>query len=134
MNTTADTVTYRIDADDHLCGFDDHWSSFAADNESPHLSDQLIFNRPIWDFIQDAETRHIHETLLKRVRTNNTPLSFPFRCDAPTLRRYMEMKITPLDNRAVEYRCHIVRTEVREPIETANATADHDDNFLRMCS
>lgn len=128
-------VIYQIDKDDLLVLFNNQWNAFATDNGSPHLLGEKVLKLPLWEFIHDAETRHLHETLLKKVRANKIAISkLPFRCDAPALRRFMEMDILPLADGSIEYRCRTLRTERREPIPLTAADEQGGEYFLRMCS
>lgn len=76
MRTDQHEIIYQIDHDDLLVFFNDQWDLFAKDNDGHNLSGQNIHKKSIWDFICDAETRHLHETLLRRVRSNNTALNY----------------------------------------------------------
>jgi len=127
-------VIYQIDQNDFLVFFNDQWDLFAQDNDGPHLKSENIYNRKIWDFIHDAETRHLHETLLKRVRSNNTILNMPFRCDSPTLRRFMEMDILLQVDGKIEYRCRVIKTQLRNAVQVVAGNIQEERPFLRMCS
>ena len=131
---TAAEVIYHINDNDLLVHFNDQWNTFAEDNSSSHLTTEKIYNKSIWDFIQDAETRHIHEILLKKVRTDKVNLTIPFRCDSPGLRRYIEMNINPVDNGNIEYLCRLVKTEKRDPILLFSGEVSDPDALIRMCS
>lgn len=135
MYNDATEVVYQIDQNDFLLVVNDRWNKFATDNGSPHLVGEKIVALSLWDFIHDAETRHLHEVLLKKVRTEKAAIrKLPFRCDAPTLRRYMEMDVIPLPGGAIEYRCRTLRTEQREPVSLVTADERGSGRFVRMCS
>lgn len=135
MSHDTSEVIYQIDQNNLLVLFNDQWDRFATDNDSPHLIGERIVKLPLWDFIHDAETRHLHEMLLKRVRAKEKAVrKLQFRCDAPTLRRFMEMDILPLPDGVIEYRCRTLRTEQREPVPVTTAHKQGGVFFLRMCS
>ena len=127
-------VVYRIDLNDCLVFFNDQWDRFALENDGSHLTSDKINQRPIWDFIHDAETRHLHEMLLRRVRANHPIAKLPFRCDSPSLRRYMEMDIVPLVDGKIEYRCRVLKTQSRKPVPVISAHAQEGMPLLRVCS
>ena len=127
-------IAYQIDCNDRLVGFNDQWNVFAANNDGFLLSSQFACNVSIWDFIHDAETRHIHKVLLKKVRKSHQALSFPFRCDSPDVRRYMRMGISPQGDGNVMYRCSFIREEAREPLASEAPPFEDRNTFLRMCS
>ncbi len=136
MNQHHKETVYQIDADDRLVVFNSQWNRFAIENDARDLMQDHITNQVLWHFIRDSETRHLHQTLLQRVRQSGHTLTLPFRCDAPALRRYMEMIIAPLDNDAIEYCCRTLRTEQREPLRLLDPAASHNEHgaMLRMCS
>lgn len=129
-------VIYRIDPAGHLIQFNDQWDLFARDNATPQLVQGRITGQTLWNFIQDPETRHLHQTLVQRAKTRGHPLVLPFRCDAPALRRFMEMEIVPLADGGTEYRCRTLKTETRAAIELLAPKLEQRDplRMLRMCS
>ncbi|MHB1351225.1 MAG: hypothetical protein C4563_02470 [Desulfobulbus sp.] len=127
-------VVYTIDAGDRLFSANDAWDRFASENSSPHLNANTVCHRLLWDFIQDSETCLLHATLLGRVRSGRSIRNLPFRCDSPGLRRFMEMDITDLGDGIIEYRCRLIKTEVREPVPLLADSVRADERLLRMCS
>lgn len=134
MQPDRTEVVYRIDRDDVLILFNDEWNRFAEENGGLDLIGEKVCRRSLWDFIGDLETRHIHETLLAKVRSSGDIFNLPFRCDSPGLRRFMEMNISPVGNGWIEYRCRIVKTEVRDPVPLIAGDGKRGAPFLRMCS
>ncbi|GAB2883446.1 hypothetical protein GCM10027046_09990 [Uliginosibacterium flavum] len=134
MTEDLPEVVYQIDRDDLLVSFNEQWDVFAEDNDSLFLASQKIHKAPIWQFIRDAETRHLHELLLRKVRTRDVMLDLAFRCDSPVLRRFMRMRVCMKDDGRVEYRSRIVRTEPREAVLLASPCRSEAGPFLRMCS
>lgn len=132
MKHIKNEVVYRIDQNDFLIFFNAGWDLFAEENDSSHLIGENICKRSIWGFIHDRETRHLHEALLHKVRSDRTILKLPFRCDSPALRRFMEMDILPLGEGRVEYRCRMIKIEAREPVPVLTGVGG--ESFLRMCS
>ena len=126
-------ISYRIDRENRLVDIGGDWDAFALENETPAVRRDAVLGRPLLDFITGAETRHLVEILLTRARAGSPLLRLPFRCDAPDLRRFMEMDIVSPDGVAVEYRCRVLRTEARKPVQVANAAPDAA-RTMRMCS
>lgn len=128
-------VTYRVDADDRLVEINPEWDRFAEDNGVPQLLAGKIRNRPLFDFISDAQTALLHRALLDRVRRTRAPLfNLPFRCDAPHLRREMAMDIVPLAHDVVEFTCRVVAETPRAAIPLTHVRTHPDADALRMCS
>jgi hypothetical protein len=107
-------VVYRIDAQDRIISLNTGWTRFAQINDAPHLDCDRLIGRSIWQFIVDEDTSRIYELLLREVRENRPSLTFPFRCDSPEMRRYMEMSLVACGQSSVEFRSRIVDTEPRD--------------------
>lgn len=133
-NDAESTVIYKIDESDRIVYTNSFWDEFACDNDTPDLTAKKVLKRSLWDFIDDAETRHLHQAIINRVRTNQAARSFPFRCDGPTVRRYMTMEIHPAEDNAIIYHCKIDRIEQRAPILFDEQKEWRSKKQLRMCS
>jgi hypothetical protein len=127
-------VLYTIDHDDRIVYLNNGWDFFAEENEAGHLVQAHVQHRSLWDFISDAETRHLHQVLVARVRARQLPLAMPFRCDSPSVRRYMKMEIAPAPEAAIEYRCAVTRIEQRAPVLLMEQKGWRSDTLIRMCS
>ena len=133
-NENDSPVVYSLDQDRHIVDVNDSWNKFALDNEAPHLERNQVLNRPLWDYIADAETRHVHRVLMERVTNKQSILEVPFRCDSPSVRRFMQMKIVPNDEGAVTYNCKVERIEHRAPVQFLEQKKWREKKLLRMCS
>lgn len=127
-------VIYRIDTDDLLIHFNAQWDLFAEENGRADLAGMKISRTSIWQFIHGAETRHLHQVLLKKVRSKDVMLDLAFRCDAPALRRFMRMQICGKENGQVEYRSRIIRTEPRDALRIGTSVVTQAGPLLRQCS
>src|SRR5450631_2450126 len=86
-------VSYQIDGHDDIISVNSAWKAFARSNGAPHLAEQVV-GRSLWEFVSDGTTRQVYRDLLVRVRGGRT-VTFSYRCDSPSLRRYMRMTMTP---------------------------------------
>lgn len=127
-------ISYTIDRNDLIINITESWDRFALENEASHLHRSQVLHRPLWDFIADVETRHVHRVLLERIRNKQVPLEFPFRCDSPSIRRYMRMQITPAPEESIIYTCTVDRIEHRAPVLFAEQKGWRETKLLRMCS
>lgn len=135
MSNNAGEVVYLIDRNDILVQVNDQWDRFAVHNNSAHLCRQNVIDHSLWTYIQDAATRHVHQTLLSRVRRKRRIRNLPFRCDSPGLRRYMEMDLLPLERGGVEYRCRMIREEARDAVPLMEPKVPPSaTGYIRMCS
>ena len=125
--------TYRIDAGDRISHVSPEWLEFAAENGAEQLAQPGLVGKPLWPFIAGLETQHLYDVILKKVRTASAVIGFSYRCDAPHLRRYMEMVVRPCDAGGVEFISRVERETPREPVPLLATTAARSDQMIRMC-
>ena len=123
-----------IDDADKIVHVNDDWLAFAGENTAPQLTASLVLNQPIWRFIQGQETIYIYKQIFGRVRAGKSPVKFPFRCDSPDCRRFMEMKLSLLAGGAIQFIAQILRQEWRQPLDILDASRDISEEFLKICS
>lgn len=129
----AKGLTYSIDGQDRLVAASGEWNAFAQENCAPELAFERIIYASIWDFIYDTETRRIYRLMLEKVRASSS-IRFPFRCDGPDRRRFMEMEILPLDAMGVRFNTSIIREEKREPVRLLDAFEARGEKLVMLCS
>jgi len=59
---------YRVDAQDRIVFANDEWYAFARENGARPLKPDSVIQRLLWDFIGNAETQHLFQILLKKIR------------------------------------------------------------------
>jgi len=123
-----------IDDADKIVHVNDDWLAFAQENTAPQLTASLVLDQPIWRFIQGQETSYLYRQIFRRVRAGKSPVKFPFRCDSPDCRRFMEMELSLLPGNAIQFMAHILREEWRDPVDLLDASRDSTREFLKICS
>jgi len=89
------------------------WTAFALANGGDGIADpRAAEGHPIARFISGEETRLSVETAL-RVAAAGTPLRYLFRCDAPTVRRSMRMRLERTESGDVRAITHLLAEEPR---------------------
>lgn len=92
-------LSYLVDPDGYLLDYNQQaWNQFALTNGAPELADKSnVTGKSLYDFIAGEETkqsyRNFAELLIKGRRDS---VAFPYRCDAPEIRRDLHMAITPI--------------------------------------
>jgi hypothetical protein len=125
---------WTIDAADKLVRVNDAWLAFARENTAPQLTASVVLNQHIWRFIQGQETSYLYQQVFHRVRSGVSPVTFPFRCDSPDCRRFMEMKLALLPGDAIQFTAHMLREEWRDPVDLLDALQDIAREYLKICS
>ncbi|HXE97146.1 MAG TPA: PAS domain-containing protein [Dongiaceae bacterium] len=124
-----------IDKLDRIISVSESWLLFAQENQAGEsCHPDKIINRPIWDFIDGDETQQFYEIILKNIRTEHKTVTLPFRCDAPEKRRYLELKITPIQQENIEFASSIIHEELRDAVKILELGIARSDKLIRMCS
>jgi hypothetical protein len=125
-------VSYQIDSHDDVRRVSDSWAAFAVANGAPHLAADVV-GHSLWEFVSDVTTRQVYQDLLVRVRGGRT-VTFSYRCDSPSLRRFMQMTMTPRAQNGVGFDSLTLRTESRVPPMLAVPPTSQSNTLLRGCS
>jgi hypothetical protein len=125
--------SWIIDREDIIIHVNDNFLDFALENGAPRLSGEAMINRPLWSFIAGLETVQLYLLILEKVRKQGSRLSYPFRCDSPECRRFLELQVSPLQADCVNFSSRILRVEFREPVRLLEPGIS-SDQFLRICS
>jgi hypothetical protein len=125
---------WTIDDADKIVHVNDDWLTFARENGAPQLGAALVLDQPLWRFIYGQETVYLYQQILAKLRAGRRPIIFPFRCDAPDCRRFLEMKLSLLAGSAVQFQTSILRQEFRQPLDFLGASRDKSKEFLKVCS
>lgn len=134
-NGANDTYTYVIDEEDRIVHVSDNWLAFAEENQAgASCHPDRILNQSIWNFVDGVEATHLYETMIKRIRQKHGAISFPFRCDSPDKRRYLELTMVPLNTARIEFTSRIIREEPRDVVELLAPDAARSDEILTICS
>jgi hypothetical protein len=131
---TQPWLIHRIDASDRLIFADPAWWQFARDNDASELVPNTVLGRLLWDFIAGDEVRYLYRLILARVRSSGTVMVTPLRCDAPHVRRFVNLVIIPGEEGRIQFESHLLREEVREPVELLSPMAKRADWLVRMCA
>lgn len=125
-------VTYQIDRNDTLTQVGDNWRAFAAANGAPQLADHVL-GHTLWEFIRDPTTRQMYFDLLAGVRGGRV-ITFAYRCDSPSQRRYMRMTMTAAPDEGVAFSSLTVTTEPRVPPVPDETTSPAGRTLVTVCS
>lgn len=125
---------YTLDASDLISTVSAEWVSFARENEAPGLTPDQVVGHPLREFISDEETRLLYQVLMNKVRKTREPLSVKFRCDSPTLRRFMELLIEPMEKEGLRLTGHLLASEPRDAAILLDCGVPRDQEFLLSCS
>lgn len=128
------TCDYFVDAEDRITHVTPGWQAFARENAAgERLSADRVIDRPLFDFIGDSETRLLYGIILRRVREGGSPITVPFRCDGPEVRRFMELRIRHAGHGALHFSGRLLREERRPAVAILDAEAERSREIVQMC-
>jgi hypothetical protein len=135
VTSNALLCTYMLDADLRITAVDEGWCVFALANGTPELvPPKGPIGRSVLDGISDFSTAQLYRELFQHVQTTGRPLAVPFRCDSPTLRRFLELQIERRNEGGLRVRSVLIRTEPRESVRLLEPNRRFGDGLLKMCS
>ena len=133
--STVAIVEYSIDASDVLAEVGAGWIDVAIDHGAPELA-RPDDNRVLWASIDGDEMRELWQLVVRQVRSEQSEVRVPFRCDSAHARRWFEMAIGPVGDGGVRFRSVLVFQEARSPIALLDPTVerDHASAPIALCS
>lgn len=124
----SDNFSYRIDARDCVSAVETEWLDFNG-LPSGHRTPVSI-----WNYISGHEVRHLFKLMFDTARNEHREVTVPFRCDTPTTRRFMELKIEPLDDGFLSITGVLIHKEFRGSMDLLADVERDPERFLEICS
>lgn len=124
---------YQVDNQDRIVAWNDAFLSFAQENNGASLSSDALLDQPLWKFISDQETRLLYKVILGRVREGRS-MVLQLRCDSPSCRRHVELRIRRLPDNQVKFESHIVRQELRDYVALLDTSVQREPSVISICS
>lgn len=111
ISTEANRVVYWIDRKNIIQRVNENWDDFALANDGGGVTRDQVVGRSIFDFIVGDNTRMWIETVLEHVRLVRQPLAREYRCDSPSEKRFMMMRLTPVEGDLIRLDHETLRVE-----------------------
>lgn len=129
-----ETFLYQVDSADLLQSVDAAWLTFAQENLAAEMVKPKILGKPIWSFFSGYQVEEIYGSLFRRVRSNQKKIALPFRCDSPTERRMMELRLSPLEQGGINLESAILHSERRRAVQLFELCVPRSHEFVVVCS
>jgi len=123
-------VVYSVDDGDRIDWVNDEWDRFARANDAPRLLASDVIGSSLWSHISDLTLRHLLQKIFARARSSRQPVILACRCDAPTLRRELDVCIESRDGRSVV----VTSTVTAEIPRLVPYTVGAKLGIIRVCS
>jgi hypothetical protein len=130
----SETFFYHLDNQNRIVQVSPNWDAFALANDAPEVCARKVLNRPLMDFLAGFETKHLYDIMLNKVRRTQNHVTVPFRCDAPALRRFMELTMRPREGGGIEFQTVILREEARTPTILLDRGSRRSGGPVSMCA
>ena len=127
-------ITYQIDPAGRILSVGPAWDDFARNNQGAFLTASQVVGHALWDYISDSTTRQLYRSLVERVHGDVPEVQFTFRCDSPTRRRLLQMKMTPGEQDSTLFTVLPISFVDRDLVPFLAAEVVRSGDHLRMCS
>lgn len=111
------TYSYELDSSDRIVNCSDSWDDFATENGGHHLTFEKIKGQSVWDHITDDRTIELYRRIFASARSG-IPVQFFLRCDSPSVRRLLNVSVSPTIDGNVRTTTMLFRADPRPPVET----------------
>lgn len=136
------TTDYVLDLHNRIVELGGAWDEFALANQGERATRRFVLGQSLEHFISGDATRMFLRTLLDNVRRLHYPLTRPYRCDSPNLRRHLEMTLTPLGSGLVRLEHRVLQEIPVQSVFTVNSQMlqgrlqgkDPRYRFIHRCS
>jgi hypothetical protein len=120
---------------DTIIAVGNSWNNEVIRGEQAPFSEKII-DKPLFSFIQGDLTKISVNTILMRARSLKKQIIRRYRCDELRMRRYCEMRISPLKDGKLRIDHITLRVESRGlPIDINTLNSDKDtEKQARRCS
>lgn len=127
-------ISYWLDHNNCVAGVSYGWDDFAYANKGEAAASGNIIGRPLREFISGDATWHWILSNLELSRLHNQRVERLCRCDSPTEKRFLQMRIMPESSGIIRVTHTVLKTEpLPAPLEFQTMLFSHK-SYLRRCS
>jgi hypothetical protein len=125
---------YRIDDANRIVSVCEDWDekTDTLDVPAPHASD--LVGTSILDHITGIENKQMFVLLFSQCRAVRETMFVQFRCDAPEVRRWMELELRPRDHGHIEVVSRMVDSATRPYVALLDCFTKRSGNVVKICS
>jgi len=125
---------YWLNSEDAIIAVGSTWDTFAGENEGPGVVSGLIVGRSLWEFISGDPTRMWLSSILTLARIRDETVSRPYRCDSPTVKRFMNLEIKKGADGSLHLVHSLVRVEAMSVPCRVNPSPSAGKKMMQRCS
>lgn len=126
----SEQVSYSIDRNDRIQWVNENWDRFALANDASHLRANTVIGTTLWSHISDVTLGYLLQKIFTKARSSRQPAMLTCRCDAPLMRRELNVLIESRDGVSVV----VTSTVTSETPRQVPYVLTVPQGVLRMCS
>jgi hypothetical protein len=108
MSTSeSQMLTYWLDKNDIIQKVGAGWDAFALANDGQKNIEEQVLGQRLWTFINGSATRLWVDAVLGHARITGKLVERRYRCDSPTDKRFMLMRVIPHNDGLLEVQCNL---------------------------
>lgn len=108
MSTSeSQMLTYWLDKNDIIQKVGAGWDAFALANDGQQSLAEQVLGQRLWTFINGSATRLWVDAVLGHARITGKLVERRYRCDSPTDKRFMLMRVIPHNDGLLEVQCNL---------------------------
>ncbi|MDO9213930.1 MAG: hypothetical protein Q8Q54_02440 [Methylococcales bacterium] len=134
MKAISGCVDFRLDKQDKIVAVGSEWDFFALENDAPELIGSKVIDRPLLEFVSGKVTQQFVQALLQVVRNGKQSIELEYRCDSPTERRFMQMRVSLEESGLVHFVNTFLHTESRKNKILISRATQRGKNTTVRCS
>lgn len=108
-------VVYWLDKTDRIVNVNKAWDDFALANNGQSVTRDHVLGRNLRNFLTGDTTQMFMDLVLQKARSSSETITYPYRCDSPGLKRFMEMNVVPMGNDLLMLIHTCLREETMKP-------------------
>jgi hypothetical protein len=106
-------VSYSVDDADQIRWVNENWDRFAIENDASHLAGGAVIGTSLWSHVSDVTLQYLLQKIFARARASRQPIVLKCRCDAPLMRREIEMYLDSRDGASVVVMSTVIAAQPR---------------------
>ncbi len=133
----SNALFYRVDKEDVIVDIGGDWDEFARKNDGGQVLKTHVLGTKLYQHIKGETCRTYVWTMLDAVRKLEREIVRSYRCDSPTCKRFMTMRVTPEPRNGLLLEHQLVSTQAFErPLRFAFASEGARGKLTRcsMCN
>jgi len=128
------TTSCRIDHHNCISAVGNAWQATAEQNQVAHTcAIASLQGKPVFEQFADAETRMTYAKIYECARSSPQPVNVQIHCDAPSIIRILEARISPLANNHLEVGFPVLKKQTRDPFVILDQCGV-EQRLVTMCS